>query len=314
MATLNVQAPDTPAEDLSASLMEHGHIVIAELAVDLARQAMEELKPHIEASPFGANAFEGLHTKNINGLLQKSLATRQMVIHPVVLALCDHTLLPYAANYQLNYSGIMHLAPGAPAQDLHRDGLLYPVRHPCPPMILPAMWALSEFTVENGGTQVVPGSHLWEHEREPFEDEVLNTEMPPGSVLIYTGGTWHGGGRNRSQGTRTGMALQYSLGWLRQEEIQYLANPPEVAKAYPERLRRLIGYDYGGPYLGSHNGDDPHRIFEPDYEGPRQRTWPEIDRAFEKVGLIKFGEVAPTPAPEREGAKVSALMRAPKND
>ncbi len=174
--------------------------------------------------------------------------------------------------------------------------------------------ALSDFTVENGGTQVVPGSHLWEHEREPFKDEVLNTRMPPGSVLIYTGGTWHGGGENRSQGARTGMALQYSLGWLRQEEIQYLANPPEVARDYPERLRRLIGYDYGGPYLGFYNGDDPHRVFEPGYQGPRQRTRPEIDAAFENVGLIRFGEVEATPTPEREGARVSALMRAPKND
>ena len=126
-------------------------------------------------------------------------------------------------------------------------------------MIMPAMWALTDFTAENGGTQIVPGSHVWEHERAPFADEVVNAEMPAGSVLFYLGGTWHGGGDNKSNTMRTGMALQYSLSWLRQEENQYLANPPEVAKDYPERLRRLIGYDFGGPYLGFHNGDDHDR-------------------------------------------------------
>ena len=312
MARLNVQAPDTPVDRLTASLMEHGHVVIEELAVEGAAAAAAELAPHIEATPFSTTEFDGHFTKSLDGVLPRSAAARELVIHPVVMALCEATLLPYAANFQLNYSGIMHLTPGAPAQDLHRDGLLYPVRHPCPPMILPTMWALSDFTAENGGTRVVPGSHLWEHEREPFEDEVLNTEMPAGSVLIYTGGTWHGGGENRSAGNRTGMALQYSLGWLRQEETQYLVNPPEIARDYPERLRRLIGYDFGGPYLGFVDSDDPHRIFEPGYTGPRHRSRPEIDAAFEKVELIRFGDVTPTPTPERAGARIRTLQRAPK--
>jgi len=313
MATLNVQSPDTPHDRMAASLMEHGHVVIEALAVDLAKQTAAELAPHIDAAPFGTTAFDGARTKSVEGLLRKSVSARELTIHPVVMALCEATLLPYAANFQLNYSGIMHLAPGAPAQDLHRDGLLYPVRHPCPPMILPTMWALSEFTAENGGTRIVPGSHLWEHEREPFEDEVVAAAMPAGSVLIYTGGTWHGGGENRSSGTRTGMALQYCLGWLRQEETQYLTNPPEIARDFPERLRRLIGYDFGGPYLGSVEGDDPHRVFEPDYRGPPQRSRPEIDAAFEKVALIRFGDVTPTPTPQREGERIPALKRAPRD-
>jgi ectoine hydroxylase-related dioxygenase (phytanoyl-CoA dioxygenase family) len=313
MPSLNIQPPDTPHQKLSATLMEHGYVVIEELAVETAALAAEQLAPHIEAAPFGTTNFDGARTKSLDGVLQRSVAARELVIHPVVMALCEATLLPYAANFQLNYSGIMHLEPGAPAQDLHRDGLLYPVRHPCPPMILPTMWALSDFTAQNGGTRVVPGSHLWEHEREPFEDEVLSTEMPAGSVLVYTGGTWHGGGENRSDGTRTGMALQYSLGWLRQEETQYLVNPPEIARHYPERLRRLIGYDFGGPYLGFVDGDDPHRIFEPGYSGPRHRSRPEIDAAFEKVDLIRFGDVTPTPTPDRAGRRIQTLQRAPKD-
>ena len=312
MATLNVLAPDTGHEALAASLSEHGYLIIEELAVEQVARAAGELAPFVEAAPFGHNEFLGPFTKRVGGVLAKSPAARELVIHPVIMALCESVLLPYAANFQLNFSGVMHLEPGAQAQDLHRDGLLYPVRHPCPPMIMPGMWALNDFTEENGGTQIVPGSHLWEHDRAPFPDEVVNAVMPAGSILLYLGGTWHGGGLNHSNGARTGLALQYSLGWLRQEENQYLANPPEVARDYPERLRRLIGYDYGGPYLSFFNGDDPHRIFEPDYDGPAERSRPELDERYSRLELIRFGDVEAVPTPEREGDRLSALGKAPK--
>ncbi|MDA0221622.1 MAG: phytanoyl-CoA dioxygenase family protein [Proteobacteria bacterium] len=188
---------------------------------------------------------------------------------------------------------------------------LDPFLHPSPPTLMPAMWAISDFTAENGGTQVVPGSHLWAYDRAPYEDEVVNAEMPAGSVLLYTGGVFHGGGRNRSNTVRTGMALQYSLGWLRQEENQYLANPPEVARHYPERLQRLIGYDYGAPYLGFYKGGDPHRVLE---DGPlRQghRTTPELEEAAAGVEWLRWGNVEPVPTPAREGAHARAVTFSP---
>jgi ectoine hydroxylase-related dioxygenase (phytanoyl-CoA dioxygenase family) len=81
-------------------------------------------------------------------------------------------------------------------------------------------------------------------------DEVVPAVMPKGSVLIYTSNFHHGSGENRSNGVRRGMALHYNLGWLRQEENQYLSLPPEVAKTFSPEIQRLVGYDFGGPYLG----------------------------------------------------------------
>lgn len=285
-ATLNVVPPDLPIEEMRNRLLEHGYLIIEELAVDLARQAHAELGPHIEEAPFGHDEFLGARTKRLGGILMKSVAARELVTHPTVLALAETVLLDYATNYQLNFSGIMHLEPGAEAQPLHRDGDLYPLSHLNLITLMPTMWALSAFDDTNGGTQVVPGSHRWPDGRKPLPEETLNAEMPAGSVLIYLGGTIHGGGANESNRNRTGMALQYSLGWLRQEENQYLAHPPEVAREFSEQLRRLIGYDYGGSYLGFVNGDDPHRLFEPDYDGPAMRSRPEIDKA--KRALPRF--------------------------
>ena len=285
-ANLNVVAPDLPLQDMQHRLLDQGYLIIEELAVDLARQTHAELIPHIENAPFGHDEFLGARTKRLGGVLKKSIAARALVTHPVVLVLAESVLLNYATNYQLNFSGVMHLEPGADAQPLHRDGDLYPLSHLGITTLMPTMWALSEFDSSNGGTQLVPGSHLWPDERRPLPQETVNAEMPAGSVLIYLGGTIHGGGTNHSHRARTGLALQYSLGWLRQEENQYLAHPPEVARDFSEQLRRLIGYDYGGSYLGFVNGDDPHRLFEPNYDGPAMRSTPAIDDA--KAALPRY--------------------------
>ena len=274
---LNLVNPDLPLTDMRDQLLDQGYLIIEELAVDLARRTHTDLIPHIADAPSGHDEFLGERTKRLGGILKKSIAARELVTHPVVLAMAEAVLLDYATNYQLNFSGVMHLEPGAQAQPLSHLGIT---------TLMPTMWALSDFDTANGGTQVVPGSHLWTDERRPLPEETVHAEMPAGSVLIYLGGTIHGGGTNDSDQNRTGMALQYSLGWLRQEENQYLAHPPEVAQEFSEELRRLIGYNYGGSYLGFVNGDDPHRLFEPEYDGPAMRSTPKIDAA--KASLTKY--------------------------
>lgn len=303
---------DTPIGVLAERLARDGYVIVEALDIDTAARVRAEIAPHIAEAPFGHTEFLGARTKRLGSVFRRAVSAQTLAIHPTILALADHLLLPHCARYQLNFSGIMHLEPGAETQSIHRDGVLYPFLHPCPATVMPAMWAISDFTAENGATLVVPGSHLWEQERKPFDDEIAAAAMPAGSVLVYTGGVLHGGGRNVSNTVRTGLALQYSLGWLRQEENQYLANPPDVARAYPERLRRLIGYDYGGPYLGFVNGDDPYHTIEPRQQGPAERTTPDIEAAAARMTWLRLGDVTPVPTPSRAGPSVDALHRTPK--
>ncbi len=279
------------------ALLANGYVIIERLAPDLTDRALAELSADIDAAPTGHTDFLGERTKRLGGLLRRSAAAREMAIHPMVMALADAVLQPHCVRYQLNYSGIMHLLPGAKSQELHRDGDLYPFRHPCPPMLMPTMWALTAFTADNGATQLVPGSHRWAHDRDPTADEILPAVMPAGSLLVYLGGTIHGGGTNVSQSLRTGLAFQYSLGWLRQEENQYLTNPPDVARTYPEQLQRLIGYDYGAPYLGFVDGDSPQRLLQPEHDGPRNRTSPEVDALASRMERHRWGNLEPVPTP-----------------
>lgn len=80
--------------------------------------------------------------------------------------------------------------------------------------------------------------------------------MPKGSVLFYLGSILHGGGANKTQAPRSGLITTYSLGWLRQEENQYLTIPREVVDSYPQKIRRLMGYQSHGENLGVYP-DDP---------------------------------------------------------
>lgn len=309
MAVMNV---DVSVDAMAEALLADGYLIVEGLAPDLTARALAELRDGIDAAPLGHTEFLGPRTKRLGGLLRRSPAVQELVIHPAVMALADRVLQPHCARYQLNFSGIMHLLPGAGAQELHRDGDIYPIRHPAPPTLMPVMWALTDFTAANGGTLVVPGSHRWEEGRAPLAAEVMSAEMPAGSALVYLSGTIHGGGANVSDVDRTGLALQYSLGWLRQEENQYLANPPEVARHYPERLQRLIGYDYGGPYLGFVNGDTPQRLLQPEHDGPRNRTNPEVDALAARMQRHHWGAVEAVPTPPRpDGDPVVHLNTGP---
>ena len=181
-------------------------------------------------------------------------------MHPLILDVTDQVLGPYCARFQINYTGVMYLGPGEQTQILHRDAGLYPIRNPAPPLLLATMWAMTDFSAENGATRLVPGSHLWPDERTPLPEEIVSAEMPAGSVLLYIESLIHGAGANRSNAVRGGLALHYSLAWLRQEENQYLTMPMEEARQLPRRLQELMGYDLATVNLGFVDHKHPNDV------------------------------------------------------
>lgn len=265
--------PDATPDEIVESLDEHGYAIIRELAdPDIVAQLNADFDPHVDAVELGRTDFAGHRTKRINNLIAKSTACQELAVHPTVLGVCDRVLLPNCARYHLHVTVLVDLQPGEAAQELHRDGGIYPIRFPSVPLTLATMWACNDFTAENGGTQLAPGSHRWAHERTPRPDEVINAEMPAGSVLLYTSNFIHGSGDNRSDGHRRGMALHYNLGWLRQEENQYLSIPPDKAGDIPNEVLKLIGYDFGGPYLGFVEQGHPLTLADPSLPRDMDRT------------------------------------------
>jgi len=266
------------ADAVYAALEDVGYAIVERLGDAAVMDRLDaELGPHIDAVQLGHTDFAGYRTKRVNNLLAKSVAAGELALNPLVMAVCDRVLLPHCVRYHLHVTGIIELQPGERAQGLHRDGGIYPVRLPSIPMTLATFWACNDFTAENGGTSLVPGSHRWPHDREARPEEVVSTVMPRGSVLFYTSNLIHGGGTNRANLVRRGMALHYNLGWLRQEENQFLSLPPDKARALPEALQRLIGYDFGAPYLGFVESGHPLTLVRESLPADMARTSPEAE-------------------------------------
>ncbi len=273
------------------ALDEVGFAVIERAADAATMDRLDaDFDPYMNRVALGATEFAGYRTRRINNLLAKSATCGALAMHPLVLALCDRVLLPYCVRYHLHVTSLIELQPGERAQGLHRDGAIYPVRFPSIPMTLAAFWACTDFTAENGGTSVVPGSHRWEHDREPEPEEIVPTVMPRGSVLIYTSNLIHGSGDNRSTGPRRGMALHYNLGWLRQEENQFLSLPPEIARSLPEPLARLVGYDFGAPYLGFVEAGHPLTLLRDTTPTDMARTSPEAEARAKAIKPIVIAD------------------------
>ena len=239
-------------DDVLKVLAEDAAVIIDGLMTpDLLNRVRTEIMPFVEATPPGRDDFTGRLTTRAGALVARSPACRELVSDPLINAATEAFLAPFCDRYQLHLTQVIRIKPGQGAQVLHRDRLAWGgyLQRSIEPQ-LNMIWAVTDFTKENGATRVVPGSHLWEDGRGAHEEEITYVEMKAGSVIIYTGSVIHSGGANVSAADRVGINITYSLGWLRQEENQYLSCPPEVAASLPPDLQRLIGYSMGSYALG----------------------------------------------------------------
>jgi len=246
-------APEASVDEVERALRTAGCAIVERLAPpDLLDRIAAELEPYLAATAPGGDDFAGRNTRRTGALIARSPAFRDLAAHPLVLGALDRVLADHATSYQLHLTQVIEIGPGEPPQPVHRDQWAFDFFE------FPAgfevechtMWALSEFTEENGATRVIPGSHTWADRQHPDPADTIAAEMPRGSVLLYVGSLYHGGGANRSGAPRRGINVGYTLSWLRQEENQYLACPPEVARELAPELARLVGYQRGAYALG----------------------------------------------------------------
>ena len=260
---------DTPIDEAMEVLNRDGAAVYRNVVDDeVIDQVAGELEPYLQRAFDGEGEFWGYQTKRVASLIAKSRTYgTHLATCPQILAVMDQLLLPHCVRYHLHVTQAVRIGPGEGRQILHRDDALMPFRHPGPQSLCNTMWSLTDFTVENGATNVILGSHLWDDDTVPDgTEEVAHAVMPKGSCLIYLGSVFHGGGQNVTGNEyRTGMITGYSLGWLRQEENQYLAVPPDVAKNLSENVQHLIGYHLHANFLGWVEGHDPHVVLEDHY-------------------------------------------------
>ncbi len=243
--------------EAATALKRDGAIVInSQAELDTVGGVAAELRAHFDSEgKYAESDFNGYNTLRVSAILAKSRTAADLIGDRGMLKIVDEILLQFCDAYQIGSTTGIEIFPGEKAQILHRDDSIYPIRMPGVEWQLSIMWALTDFTVDNGATQVVPGSHRWHSERIAKPEEILQMDMPAGSALIYLGTTLHGGGENRTNVARMGLVNTYSLGWLRQEVNQYLTLPRDVVESYPEHVQRVMGYQVHGEFLGKYPND-----------------------------------------------------------
>lgn len=241
---------DSRAAILESVRADGACVIDSVLTSEFVAELRGETDPYMDATANGSDGFVGRLTTRTGGLVMRSSKARELIQHELILALCDGFLLEYCERYQLHLGQIIRIRSGQRAQPIHRDRWAWGTHLAHVEPQLNTIWALTDFTADNGATQVVPGSVGWDDSRLPEPGEIARAEMAKGSVLIYTGSVFHGGGKNSSGADRIGLNITYSLGWLRQEENQYLSTPPHLARELEPDLQRLVGYSMGQYALG----------------------------------------------------------------
>jgi len=257
MADLERLVPDAATVEAVAEGLERDGAVVVEHFIDAGKVAAlkRELAPHREQTPLGRNDFEGFATRRIYALFAKTRGFDELATHPLLLGVLDRVL----GHYQLSGPVGIDIGPGESAQGLHRDDVVYPLSWPHPQVVLNTMWALDDFTEDNGATLIVPGSHKTGPDDQPALADAVVATMPAGSVMFYVGTVWHGGGANRTDQRRLGVILEYVAAWLRAQENHVTAVPADVARGLDPRLQELLGYNIYPPFLGYVDGRHPRR-------------------------------------------------------
>lgn len=256
----------TTVEEVVDVIGRDGGVIIENfLDADQLAELRRQLEPVLASTGYGEDEyFAGTQTRRAGGLFGRLDLMSEIALHPLYYGAAKAILqkpmsvwvgddrIELTPDIQVGVTQAIEIHPGQGAQRLHRDDTSFLWRHPDYGREgrVQIMVAVSDFTADNGGTLVIPGSHLWDDERGPKQDEAVSTVMSAGSALIWIGSTYHGGGNNSSDAPRTGLTMAFDLACLRQEENQYLSVPREKLLGLSEEVQRLLGWGSGVNLMG----------------------------------------------------------------
>lgn len=238
---------------------------------DTLRETLDRLERERSIVP-ATNGFEGRNTWRIYNLLALDPIFQQIPVQATVLPLADAVL---GGEVLVSSCSSIVIGAGEAAQPIHADDQLMPLAKPHVGTVFNSMWAVTDFTEANGATRLIPGSHKADHSPEYGRHyDSIPAEMPKGSILAWHGSLWHGGGENRTDSRRCGVAMNYCAGWIRQQENQQLGLPLDLVATFEPRLRELCGFGTYRGLMGHIDKQTPaQRLFS---EGPRPIVWDRI--------------------------------------
>jgi ectoine hydroxylase-related dioxygenase (phytanoyl-CoA dioxygenase family) len=262
---LTTLGPNATLDEVCAVIDRDGGVIVEDFVDSLTLAGLQDdLLPALTRVGWGKDDFAGGKTRRLGAIFKHTRHVVEVARQPLFAGAAKRYLEVAAPvwfgderaeltpSMQLGVTQAIQIHPGEGGQPLHRDDAVWQWRHPegGRQARVQVMVAITDFTAENGGTMVIPGSHRWDDDRQPAPDEAVPTIMKAGSGLIWLGGTYHAGGLNTTDRPRTGLTITFDIGWLRQEENHYLSIPREIVASYPEDIQRLLGYDLCPPLTG----------------------------------------------------------------
>ena len=187
-----------------------GKILTPEQIAPMIRR-LDELA-ELEGEDAGKELHQEGGTIRVSNLVNKGVMFEIGFSHPRVLAAIRHVIGP---RFKLSSLDCRMALPGQGHQAFHADwrsGV-----EPGDYYVCNSMWLLDDFTLENGATRVVPGSHRsGKHPKDALEDatqqhpEEIQLIAPAGTVIVFNSHLWHAGGLNQTDSPRHGMLAYYT--------------------------------------------------------------------------------------------------------
>ncbi|MGB5695301.1 MAG: phytanoyl-CoA dioxygenase family protein [Polyangiales bacterium] len=273
---------DSPNEDRDwrKAYDADGFVVLEGLLNEtVLEEIRERLAQLLRSGPSGRNDFEGTRTQRIYTLVGRGETFERLAEHPVILSMLDELLLP---NYLLTASQAIAIAPGETPQPAHTDDSFYTIPRPRPPISISTMWAIDDFTEENGATEVIAGSHRWSEEElvnlyvgddsvqlaPGYRPLLRPLVMTAGSCTVFAGTLVHRGGQNRSTRVRTAISNQYCQPWARTQENFFLSIPKRKVARMSPGLQSMLGYSVHPPFMGQVTARHPRKVLDPGFVNP----------------------------------------------
>lgn len=241
--------PTTTTDGRARQIQEHGFTVIPDLLtpdqVAAARAALDTV--------FAAEADVAVE----RGWLTDAYRVAYMLLakHPTFTLLWDGTAAVDLARAVLGSDAVlaafngMSMVPNGAGQSLHRD---HPVPTPGVPLYLNTVCALDPFTVANGATRLVPGTHLsstpgsttiTEDERRDLEERAVTVELEAGAAVAFDATLWHAAGRNTTDRQRRALHMFFARPWVQPHWDFPASLPEETASSLTDAQRGLLGFD-----------------------------------------------------------------------
>jgi ectoine hydroxylase-related dioxygenase (phytanoyl-CoA dioxygenase family) len=244
-----------------AEIADRGYTIVPDAIepdlIDAIADDLTRIERDNDVKP-ATNDFEGSRTIRIYNLLAHGAVYERIPVHANVLPVVEGVL---DSGCLVSSLSSISIDPGETGQPIHADDQLMPLAKPHAPTVCNTMWALTDFTDDNGATRLVPGSHLADHDPDYGGDyETVPAEMRRGSVLIWHGSLWHAGGANTTDARRVGIAMNYCAGFIRQQENQQLGIAASTVKGFSPRLRQLVGYSVYQGLIGHIDRRDPDEL------------------------------------------------------